>query len=145
MKKIPVKKIHPLFVFLKILPPSLNIGLYPNVYLGKELYENYQTIELEFETLQWYFHEEDHIRRQEKIGLLKWALLYFLSDNFCFEEEVSAARAEMWLFKRYNKEFPINARAIGLSTFWFYHRCTSYAKARKRLEEEWAKIKSTDP
>lgn len=84
-------------------------------------------------------HEQTHIERQKKLGLLKWGLKYVFFPKFRFNEELEAIKAQMVYLKKHKKEFNFEKRARFLSG-WLYYWPVSYRVAKKELERVWKEI-----
>ena len=136
----------PILVFLRLIPKDLLLGIYPYIFLSKELYEDYVSGKPGPITLAWIMHEKAHTKRQYEMGTLRFGIRYLISKSFCFEEEMIAIHDEMLSYKVSGISFDTAIRAQILSGNWlFYRHCVKYDIAKKRLDEEWQKIIGTTP
>ncbi len=115
------------------------LAIYPNVYLPKKVFENIKSTKPDPKNVAILLHEQEHIKRQKKMGFIKWGIKYIFSPGFRFNEELIATRAQMAAYKKYNKNFEIEKAAKSLSS-WIYCWPVSYKKAKEDLEKMWGEI-----
>lgn len=101
-------------------------AIYPNIYLPRKVFENLKKEKPNPKYLDILRHEEMHIKRQKKMGTLKWLVKYIFSPKFRFNEEIKAIKAQ--------KKFDLEKSAKSLSG-WLYFWPVSYNTAKKELEK----------
>lgn len=137
MTKIKIKKVPEWLVCLKIIPDNFSIAIAPIIFLSKKKYENYQSGFPRYGTSATIAHESVHIEHQQQLGLFRFFIYYFFSDEFCLQEEMDAIEQEMKIWKFFEQQFDIQGRARELSTVWIYHHCVSYVEAKELLDALW--------
>ena len=64
-------------------------AVYPNIYLPKFVYENLQLDNPDVWHIALLIHENEHLKRQKRVGILKWGLKYIFIPRFRYEEEIA--------------------------------------------------------
>ncbi len=111
-------------------------AIYPNIYLPKTIYENLRKPNPDIKFVAILAHEECHIERQKKMGLLKWGIKSFFSPKFRFNEEIEAIKPQMEIYKKHKMKFDIEKNAKYLSS-WLYFWPVSYKTAKMELMKIW--------
>ena len=126
------------WTILPIFSTYTGHAIYPNIYIPKHIYEDLQTKHPKSTSVSILLHEQTHIKRQGKIGWLRWGLLYLLSPSFRFNEELEAIKSSMKYLRRKGGVFNTSKRAKYLSG-WLYLWCMNYDKAKEELDNAWNK------
>lgn len=127
---------------IKIKPTWLGkntaLAIYPNVYLPQGIYKKL----LIDDPICYSFllHEQEHIKRQKELGIIKWLLKYIFSQKFRFEEEMLADVQRIKYLNSKGVKFDINKRAKELSG-WIYLWCVSSEEVMIRLRNLIPKFK----
>lgn len=108
--------------------------IYPYIYMPKKVFEDLIDQHPSPNSLATLAHEETHLKRQEQIGIGKYALLYICSHRFRFTEELAATQAQIQLLHTHGVQFDTHARAKALSS-WEYLWCAPFTKALQQLNE----------
>lgn len=135
-ENIKILKVPKILVKLKIVPEGFSFGVYSYILLDENSYRKYNSESHSAKILALIEHERTHILRQRKIGFLKFALYYFTSKEFCFQEELIAIKAEMRILKFFGKNFKKKKTAKQLNKVWFY-KCADEDIALERLKALW--------
>jgi hypothetical protein len=114
-------------------------AIYPNIYLPKFVYENLQSSNPNVWHVALLVHEQEHIKRQKKTGLLKWGFKYIFFPKFRYEEEIAADIPKLKYIKENNGDPYIEKRARHLSG-WNYFWPVSYQEVKTRLENIWKNL-----
>lgn len=114
-------------------------ALYPNIYLPKIIYKNLSTPKPDPYNIAVLIHEQTHIKRFEKVGVVKFILKYIFDKNFRFQEELIATKEAMKFIKSRRLTWDINHSAHSLSS-WLYLWPKSYDQAQTKLKNIWEKI-----
>ena len=108
-------------------------AIYPNIYLPVHVYQNLISNKPDIRHTALLAHEQEHIRRQQVVGVVWWMIQYFINPKFRFEEELAADIPRMKIFKQRGAKFDIETRAKKLSG-WLYFWPVSYQKAKTSLQ-----------
>jgi len=111
-------------------------GIYPNVYVQAFVYENLKSKNPSPWHIALLLHEQEHVKRQKKLGAYKWFLKYLSDPKFRFDEEIAADIPNIRFLKRKKLNPYINKRAKSLSS-WLYFWPVSYKTAKRELEKIW--------
>lgn len=111
-------------------------AIYPNIYLPKFVYENLKSKKPEVWHVALLIHEQEHIKRQKKYGVLKWELKYIFFSKFRYEEEIAADIPKLKYIKENGGDPYTEKRARQLSG-WLYFWTVSYPEVKARLENIW--------
>ena len=112
--------------------PNRGFTLYPYIFLRKDVYEDWQSKSPLPKTLGTLIHEQTHLSRIEKRGILSFAILYLFNPDFRLNEEIEAIKPQVKYLKTRRENVDIEKWAKALSG-WQYLWCTSYKKAKKVL------------
>lgn len=132
---LPVN-IKPKIGFWKLIPFLANKtahGIYPNVYLPKNVYYDLKSDTPNPFNIALLLHEQEHIKRQKEKGVANWLLKYIFSPKFRFEEEILADISKIKYLKSNKLKFDIDKRAKQLSS-WIYLWSVSYKEAKEKLD-----------
>lgn len=132
-----IKKVPNWLVKFKVLPPTVSFALNPYIFLSSKLYEDYEAGSPNYLTQAMIAHESVHVQREQAIGLWKFLFKYTFSKKFCLQEEVTAIKEEMRIYKSNGQQFNIKRRAHSLSSFWLYHHCVTFEDAEEILTTLW--------
>lgn len=108
-----------------------------NIYLPKRIYKNLQTDNPKSEWVAILIHEEEHIKRQKQIGIIKFGLKYLFFPKFRFNEEIEAMKPQMKYLKSKGSTFNTSKAAKFLSGY-LYLWPVSYDYAKKILDKTWS-------
>ncbi len=114
-------------------------ALYPNIYFPKNIHKDLQKTSPDSLNIAHLIHEQTHIKRIKKAGVLKFALKYFFDPGFRVAEELIAIKASMKFIKSKKLTWDINNSAKHLSG-WLYLWPISYISVKERLEKIWKEI-----
>jgi len=114
-------------------------AVYPNIYLLRFVYENLQSHNPSVWHTALLIHEQEHIKRQKRVGLLRWGLKYIFSPRFRYEEEIAADIPKFKYIKNNNGDPYIEKRAKHLSG-WNYFWPAHYTEVKTRLENIWENL-----
>ena len=84
-------KCKPWFIF----PRARGAAFFDNIYLRKDLFQDFKQGELTPEILSVLEHEKKHIERFKKKGYLKYGVSYWVNPRVRFREELIAIKEEM--------------------------------------------------
>ncbi len=121
---------------LKHLPTPLRFAVHavaPFIICPPDVYDNLRSDKPD----PWYraamIHEQDHLQRQNRFGLMKWYLAYILSPRFRLHEELRAHKAQIrFLAENGLPALPLSSSAGGLSS-WIYGKMISFEDAKGKL------------
>ncbi|EKE04849.1 MAG: hypothetical protein ACD_19C00429G0009 [uncultured bacterium] len=111
-------------------------AVYPNIYLPKFVYENLQSKNPNISHVALLIHESEHIKRQKRMGILKWGIQYFFIPRFRYEEEIAADVPKLRYLKQNGGDPNTEKRSKQLSG-WLYLWPVVYSEAKSRLEHIW--------
>ncbi len=114
-------------------------AVYPNIYLPKFVYENLQSNNPNLWHRALLIHEQEHIERQRRVGLLRWGLKYIFISKFRYEEEIAADIPKFKYLKANGGDPYIEKRAKHLSG-WNYFWPAPYLEVKTRLESIWKSL-----
>lgn len=114
-------------------------AIYPNIYLPKQMIESLKSNKPDINLISCLIHEQEHIKRQKKMGIFFWGVKYIFSAKFRFEEEIFADLAKFRYLKKHKYNPSINRRARQLSG-WNYFWPVPYRKAKLRLNTIWKSL-----
>ncbi|MEK7100305.1 MAG: hypothetical protein AAB872_00675 [Patescibacteria group bacterium] len=114
-------------------------AVYPNIYLPKFVYENLQLDNPDVWHIALLIHENEHLKRQKRVGILKWGLKYIFIPRFRYEEEIAADIPRFKYLKENGGDSYIERRAKHLSG-WNYFWPATYAEVKARLENIWKSL-----
>ncbi len=106
--------------------------IYPYIYLPKTTYLNLISEKPSVANLATLAHEQVHYKRQQDIGIAKYAMLYLFSKKFRYQEELLAIAPQMSIYTQGGLIFDVNDRARRLSGSE-YLWCVSFDEAVKDL------------
>lgn len=130
----PQIKIRPLYgLFNRIFK---GLSFMNTIYLNKDIYSNLISKDPKPENVGVYLHEKTHVHRYRSKNLLIYALKYWLSSNFRYNEELEANIPQIKYIKIHGGVFDISNRAKKLSGLW-YLWCVNYDKAVRDLKKIW--------
>ena len=131
--KLPsnVKPKNGIWKIIPFLATKTAHGIYPNVYLPVNIYNNLKSEHPNPLYVGLMIHEEEHIKRQRNKPIL-WILKYVFNSKFRFEEEIAADIPRIIYLKSKNIQFNIDHRAKELSG-WLYLWPENYTLTKKRL------------
>ena len=110
--------------------------LYPNIYLPENTYRDLQTANLDPYNVARLIHEQTHITRFKKVGIVRFALKYLFDPTYRISEELIAIKKSMNFIKSKKLNWDIDRSAKFLSG-WLYLWPTSYNSAKTKLEKIW--------
>lgn len=113
-------------------------AIYPNIYIPREVYDNLRSSTPDKFLFSTIVHEQAHLERQRKQGVLVFLMKYIIFPKFRFEEELFANKKQMVYLKEHEFEFPVEKRAKALSG-WLYLWSVSYQRAYTLLKNAWEK------
>jgi hypothetical protein len=111
-------------------------ALYPNIYLPREIYQDYSGSQPKPWTVSVVEHEATHLERQEKLGIWKWYVMYLLSPKFRINEELESIKKQMSILKKFGGNYPVEHGAKVLSG-WMYLKAVNYDQAFRELQSAW--------
>ena len=111
-------------------------AIYPNIYIPQSMYQKLISTSPDVWSVARLIHEQEHIRRQRRVGFLVWALKYIFSKSFRYEEEISADIPKFKFIKKKGLDPYIEIRAKQLSG-WLYFWPVPYKEVKCRLETIW--------
>ncbi len=136
--KIP-KNIKKQNLWWRILPwLSLHHGttIVQTIYLRPDLYEELFTEHPSYLAIRTVIHEQMHVKRIKKAGAFIFALKYFLSPQFRYQEELAGYIAPMSYLKKEHAAYDLERIAKVLSS-WIYLWSVDYHTAKNDLENAW--------
>lgn len=110
--------------------------LFNLIILRADIFDRFKSNNRDPEVLSVLEHEIEHIKRADRIGVLKTNLLYWSSKNFRFQHELASIEKEMKILKKNNLDFNIKKRARDLSDR-HYLWSVNYQEAKKKLNSIW--------
>jgi hypothetical protein len=119
-----------------ISPKQMSSAIYPNVYLAPHIWDGLHKNPPDHLSVAVLLHEQEHIKRQKKMGWIKWGLRYTFDEKFRLEEELAAVVPMMKYMKENNQTMDLPKMARNLSGY-IYLWCVSYDEALRRLREMW--------
>ena len=125
--------------FVELLPfigGGTSTAIYPNVYLSRKVYKSVYSKDPDPYRISTLLHEEEHIRRIEQKGVLKWYFLYMVDRHFRFEEELQATVVQLAYIKDLGLTIDLEKRAHALSGILYLWQI-SYKKALEKLTDSW--------
>lgn len=135
-KSIHIKEIPPFLSKIPILSHYQGVTILQTIYLHPKIYQDIQSGNNNPKSVGVILHEQTHIQRARKIGILKFGFLYLFSARFRFYEELEANKVQWHYLKQYGIALDIKKRARMLSS-WIYLWSMSYENALKELENTW--------
>lgn len=114
-------------------------AIYPNIYLPKEVYLNLSSKNPKPKYVSVLLHEQEHIRRQKKMGWFKWGIKYVFNPKFRFDEELAAIKSSMKYLKKKGVKVDLERKArilLGYLYLW----PVKYEVALKRLKTVWEEV-----
>lgn len=114
-------------------------AIYPNIYVPMSMYQKLISSNPDVWSVARLIHEQEHIRRQKRVGFLVWVLKYIFSKSFRYEEEIAADIAKLKFVKENGLDPYIEIRAKQLSG-WLYLWPVSYEVVKSRLETIWNRL-----
>lgn len=115
-------------------------AIYPNIYVPKEMYENLCSDTPKPRWIAVLKHEQEHIKREKKIGVIMFGLKYLFLPKFRFQEELIAIRTQMKYLKLSGEEYDTNKAATYISG-WLYLWSVPYEYAKRVLDEAWREVR----
>jgi len=115
-------------------------AIYPNIYMPKHVYDNLLSTTPKHEFVSVLLHEQEHIKREKQLGVIKFGLKYLFSPKFRFDEELEAIKPQMKYLKSIGKNFDTVKAAKYLSG-WLYLWPVSYEHAKQVLDNTWEELK----
>lgn len=114
-------------------------AIYPNIYIPKHVYNNLLSDNPKPEFVGVLLHEQEHIKREKEIGVIKFGLKYLFSPKFRFWEELAAIKPQMKYLKSIKQKFDTE-KAAGYLSGWLYLWPVSYIEAKEKLDKIWNKF-----
>ncbi|KKS45048.1 MAG: hypothetical protein UV10_C0035G0002 [Candidatus Azambacteria bacterium GW2011_GWA1_42_19] len=114
-------------------------ALYPNIYLPEKTYRNLQKTNPDPYNIARLIHEQTHIKRIQKEGVVKFALKYLLDPTYRISEELIATKESMKFIKSKKLIWNIDRSARFLSG-WLYLWPDSYKNIKSKLDRIWYEI-----
>lgn len=99
------------FRFLPFLHSEMASSIYPNIYLTKKEYEEYQSGSVSILTQSVIIHEQEHLKNWKDIGYLNFPYLYLTNKDWRLEEELRAIKIQMIFLKENNQTYDIERKA----------------------------------
>ncbi|MFA5770369.1 MAG: hypothetical protein WC894_02650 [Patescibacteria group bacterium] len=122
--------------FLHTLFHGTAQGIYPYIFIPKEIYKNLMSKNPNLYHVSLIVHEQTHLDRQREHGLILWIVKYLLNSKFRVMEELIANKYQMRYMKDHRLEFPFEKKAKMLSS-WIYFWPVTYKEALKELKTAW--------
>ena len=116
--------------------PAAGTALYPNVYVGRALYEDLHSPAPDQYHIGLVVHEQEHINRIRARGVITWYFKYFASSEFRVAEELAASHAQFRYLKAEGLSVNLEQKAKFLSS-WAYLRPIGYEQALQKLTALW--------
>jgi len=120
----------------KLFPQANGRTIANTIYLKKEIFKDLQAVEPKTENLAILIHEQTHVSRINKTGLLKYSFLYLFSREFRFSEELEASKKAFIILKKNKLKVDLDRKARVLSS-WKYLWSVNYQFGKKELEKAW--------
>ena len=120
-------------IFPKIISSKTAQCIYPFIFLPENVYNDLKSSNPNPESFALLLHEQTHLERQKKYGIL-WFIKYLFSAKYRFNEELLAFKKQVSHLKKYNLNLDLETRAKRLSS-WLYLWCITYKKALEELEK----------
>ena len=114
-------------------------GIYPYIFIPKEIYKNLQLQNPNLYYVSLLIHEQTHLDRQKKQGRINWITKYLFKPKFRIIEELIANKKQMKFMKENKLEFPFEKKARMLSS-WVYFWPVTYNEALKELKTAWDNV-----
>ena len=112
-------------------------AIYPYIYVPKYIYTNLRNKNPNPKYVSVLIHEQAHLKRQKKMGWLKWGLGYVFSPSFRFAEELAAIKTAMKYLKKKNLTWDTK-KSAGFLLGYLYLWCVNYETAKRKLDEAWS-------
>jgi hypothetical protein len=110
--------------------------IYPYVFLGRLIYKDAFGANPNPYTVGLILHEQEHLTRMKRYGVVKWYFHYLFSPTFRLEEELGAYALQFAHIKHAGLTVNLATIARFLSS-WLYLWVGSYKDVLKRLDEIW--------
>ena len=111
-------------------------AVYPYIFLGRSVYKDAFSLNPNPYTVGLIMHEQEHLKRMKRYGVVKWYLRYLLSPKFRLEEEVKAYAIQFAYIKHTGLTINIDRIARFMSS-WLYLWVGSYNDLCARLNKLW--------
>ncbi len=118
-------------------------ALYPYVYLSRKAYDNILSANPDPYSMSVLLHEQEHLKRAKKYGVLKWYVNYLFNRDFRFKEELAALKPQLGYVKSRGLTFNLELKARSLSG-WLYFKPVSFDEALTEIKIIWERQGSTD-
>ena len=111
-------------------------AVYPYVFLGRSVYADAFSTNPSRYTVGLILHEQEHLKRIKRYGVVKWYLHYLFSPKFRLTEELEAYAIQFAYLKHAGLTINIEKIAHFMSS-WLYLWVGNYKDMFKRLNELW--------
>lgn len=111
-------------------------AVYPYVFLGRSVYKDAFGPNPNPYTVGLILHEQEHLGRMKKYGVIKWYLHYVFSPKFRLHEELTAYAVQFTYIKRAGLTINIDRIAHFLSS-WLYLWVGNYKDMLRSLNKLW--------
>lgn len=122
--------------WFRYLPRANGRTILSTVYIKKEIFDDLHTKYPKPQSVAVLAHEQTHLDRISEKGKLTYSLMYILSGQFRFNEELEANKQAFKILKKNKVKIDIDRKAEVLSS-WRYIWPVSYQFAKKELERAW--------
>lgn len=124
------ERVHPKTGIWKLLPwvDTTAQAIGNHIFVPERFYQNYLQDTLSLDEKSVLVHEQTHLDRQAKYGLLPWLVLYLVDPSFRYHEELEALSAQIVYLVEHDQTPPIEQYAQNLSS-WLYLRMVTYEQA----------------
>lgn len=127
------------FKYLPWLSRQHGANIFHGIYLRKEIYNDLKKQNPNPRNAAVLEHEMTHYRRIKQFGYIKFAIMYFLSGKFRFNEELIANKSAFKILKKNKVKQDLDKKAQILSS-WLYLWPVSYKFAKEELEKSWQEV-----
>lgn len=128
------------FRFTPILREYTANSIYPWIFLPTDIYKNLKSSQPDLHHIAILIHEQEHHKRQKKMGWFVFGVKYLFSPKFRFTEELIAVKKAMGFLKKNNIPFNFNRTAKVLSIYLYLWPVSKHY-AEKELRKIWDDIK----
>ncbi len=114
-------------------------AIYPYVFLSRKVYEDIVSANPDPYSVSSLLHEQEHLERARKYGVLMWYASYLFNKDFRFKEELAALEPQLRYVKSQGLTFNLERKARSLSG-WLYFRPVSFDKALVEVQGLWHRV-----